>query len=92
MEVIGYEREKVLFVRRWRGNDEVFTVFHLGNSHVSVALPIIREGRWSKALDSAEQRWKGNGSAVPDKVNAQGEVTLTLGPKTFVLFVRTGET
>ncbi len=87
MEVTGYEREKVLFVRRWSGDNEVFAAFHFGNAEVSVALRV-PTGCWSKQLDSAEERWQGKGSEVPGQVNSQGEVTMTLGPKAFVLFTR----
>jgi len=88
MQAIGYEGEKVLFVRRWKGDDEVFTVFHFGDAEVSITL-LIPGGCWRKLLDSTDEQWQGKGSEVPEQLHSQGEVTLTLGPKAFVLFTRT---
>jgi maltooligosyltrehalose trehalohydrolase len=85
MEVREYENEKVLFIRRWSGKHEVSVVFHLGDSEVSITLTV-PGGSWCKHLDSAEQRWEGKGSTVPEQLNSDGEVTFTLGPKAFVLF------
>lgn len=86
MDVIGYEKEKVLFVRRWSGDNEVFTVFNFGNAPVSVALSV-PQGRWHKRLDSADERWQGPGSPVPAVLTSDGEVSLTLPAQAFVLFL-----
>jgi maltooligosyltrehalose trehalohydrolase len=90
MEVIGAEREKVLCVRRWSGGDEILAAFHFGDTAISVPLPV-PIGRWDKTLDSADERWQGNGSAVPKQLDSQGGVTLMLGPKALVLFTRSEE-
>jgi maltooligosyltrehalose trehalohydrolase len=86
MEVLGYEQERVLFVRRWNANEEVVLVFHFGLGTTSVALPL-PPGRWYKQLDSAEQRWQGSGSPVPVELLSAGEALLTLSPSMFVLLV-----
>ncbi len=86
LEVNGYESQKVLFVRRWSDESEVFVVYHFGDSACSISLPV-REGRWRKQLDSADERWQGKGSTAPEQVTSQGEVTLALPPKAFALFV-----
>jgi maltooligosyltrehalose trehalohydrolase len=85
MEVTGYESQKILFVRRWSRDDEVLMAFHFGDDVASLAV-MASEGRWDKILDSAEQRWQGNGSAVPERLHSEGELLLTLAPKAFVLF------
>ncbi len=87
MEVAGSEKEKVLSVRRWSGDHEIFMALHFGDASASVTLAV-PAGGWDKILDSAEQRWRGNGSAVPEKLLSEGEVALTLEPKAFVLFSR----
>lgn len=87
MEVSGYEAQKVLFVRRWSGDDEAFTVFQFGETEVSVALPV-PEGRWRRVLDSSDERWQGSGSSLPDHLASEGEATLHLRPKGFALFRR----
>lgn len=91
MEVAGSEKEKVLSVRRWSGDHEIFMALHFGDASASVTLAV-PAGGWDKILDSAEQRWRGNGSAVPEKLLSEGEVALTLEPKAFVLFSRREDT
>lgn len=85
MEVAGHEKDKILLVRRWSADNEVFMAFHFGND-VAPLTVAAREGRWNKVLDSTEHRWQGNGPAVPGRLQSEGEVTLSLGPKAFVLF------
>ncbi|MBI3326073.1 MAG: malto-oligosyltrehalose trehalohydrolase [Nitrospinae bacterium] len=90
MEAVGYDKEKVLFVRRWSGDDQGFMVFHFGDAPIAVPLPV-PEGRWHKRLDSAEERWRGPGSAAPAVLTSAGEVVLGLPPRAVVLFMRTSE-
>lgn len=89
MEVAGYERQNVLFVRRWSGDDEVFMAFHFRDTEDSIALPV-PGGRWRRVLDSADERWKGNGTSLPDQLTSDGEVTLGVGSRAFALFRRIG--
>ncbi len=90
MDVTSYETHRVLIVRRWSNGDEVFTAFHFGDASVSVALQV-PAGQWCKRLDSADRQWQGNGSRVPDRLDSDGEVTLTLGSYACVLFTRSEE-
>lgn len=90
MEVSGYERQKILFVRRSSGEDEVFMVFNFGDREDSITLPV-PEGRWRRVLDSADERWKGNGTSLPDQLTSNGEVTLCLRSRAFALFLRIGD-
>ena len=90
MEVTEYEKAQVLFVRRWSGDSDVFMAFHFGDDVVSLTLTA-PGGRWDKILDSAEQRWQGNGNIGTERLHSEGEVTLTLGPKAFVLFTHAKE-
>ncbi len=90
MEVLGYEREKVLILRRWSAEDEVFVVFHFSQTRTEAVIPL-PPGRWEKQLDSAEEGWRGPGSSVPSDLFSDGEVTLTLTPHAFILFTRKKE-
>jgi len=85
MEIVGYEKQKVLYVRRWCQDEEVVTAFHFGETAVSLTLPI-PAGHWHKRLDSAEEQWQGRGSALPLLLPSPGEVHLTLPPTMAVLF------
>jgi len=87
MEVKGSQRERVLLLRRWRGNSEVFAAFNFADTEDTTALRV-PGGRWRKQLDSAEERWQGRGSSVPDILTSEGEAIIRLGAKTVTLFVK----
>ncbi len=90
MEVAGYEKEQVLFLRRWSGNSEVFAVFNFGDAEIAVAVNV-PEGRWRKLLDSADERWQGEGSSLPEMLRLEGEGTLALSPLSFAVFTKENE-
>jgi maltooligosyltrehalose trehalohydrolase len=90
MEVLGYEKDQVLFLRRWSGSSEVFAVFNFGDAKATVALEAT-EGRWRKLLDSADERWQGGGTSVPEILPSEGEATLTLSPMALALFAKENE-
>ena len=85
MEVVSYESEKVMFVRRWRGSAQTAAVFGFSPGPVSLELPI-PPGRWEKLVDSSDLRWGGEGSAVPETLRSHGKVSLSLNPVSFCLF------
>ncbi len=87
MEVLSYEAQQVLCVRRWSHDEEVVTIFHFGEASVSLALPM-PAGHWHKRLDSVDEQWQGRGSSVPLILDSAGEVSLTLPPTMVVLFVQ----
>jgi len=91
LEVVGYEREKALVLRRWTDADETVAVFHFREAEDFFDIPI-PPGRWKKQLDSTDERWQGPGSDVPIQVVSDGKVALTLPPWAFVLFERRKET
>jgi maltooligosyltrehalose trehalohydrolase len=85
MEVFRDEHENLLFVRRRSIIDEVCMIFYFGNESrkTMVAIPA---GRWQKRLDSAEPRWQGPGSAIPEDLQSTGRANLFLPPHAVVLF------
>jgi maltooligosyltrehalose trehalohydrolase len=87
LEVLGYEEDRLLFVRRWRGDSQVAMVFNFSEGRLSATLPL-PGGRWLRLLDSADERWRGEGSAVPDHLDSGGEVSLTLAPSSFIVLSR----
>jgi len=90
MHVVGFEREKILCIRRWCDVQQVWMMLHFGRSLASLRLPW-EAGLWHKRLDSAEARWCGPGSPVSPEVKSEGEVTLTLPPESCLLFAHTTE-
>jgi maltooligosyltrehalose trehalohydrolase len=86
LEATAHEKEEVLFLRRWSDQSQVSLSFNLGEAHAHILLPLT-PGRWAKLLDSAEERWNGPGSALPDFVQSTGEATLDLSPKALALYL-----
>jgi maltooligosyltrehalose trehalohydrolase len=86
MAVRGFE-DKLLVVNRWSDGNEVVLVFNLSQDQSSATIPM-SAGRWFKRLDSAEKRWQGEGSAIPEQLDTNGQVSLNLNPWTFALFIK----
>jgi maltooligosyltrehalose trehalohydrolase len=87
LEAIAYEKQRVLFVRRWSGDDEVFAAFHFGTERIDACLDA-PSGRWRKLADSADKRWGGQGSGNPGEIVSDGEVRITMPPGAMILFAR----
>lgn len=74
LEVWGFEAEKMVLLRRWRGDSQVFYLFNF--NHVEVTLKVsIPSGKWKKILDSADPVWGGQ-TLLPEKINSDKEVTI----------------
>jgi maltooligosyltrehalose trehalohydrolase len=95
LEVRGFEKEKILFVRRWSDNEEIFMGFNFSDTPISLELPV-PAGHWHKQMDSADQRWQvRSGSSgplsrsyLPVTLISGGGAILNLNPKAFALFTR----
>ncbi len=87
MEALSYEEHKILFIRRWTEKDEAAIVFNFNNKEASAALPL-PSGLWRKRLDSADERWGGDGSPLPQELSSKGEATLSFSPWSFALLTK----
>ncbi|MEO0967561.1 MAG: malto-oligosyltrehalose trehalohydrolase [Cyanobacteria bacterium J06639_18] len=89
LEVSIVEPEKVLCLRRWEGKNQVVCWINFDNSvtEISTNLP---EGNWEKLLDSAESKWGGEGSNIPQKLNNQDKQVknqkISLNPHSVVVY------
>ncbi|MFW6110546.1 MAG: malto-oligosyltrehalose trehalohydrolase [Thermoproteota archaeon] len=83
LEVHRVEDKRVIFIRRWHGEEQVFLLmsFNSKRSEVSLELP---EGRWIKILDSSRRKWGGQGSKAPRKIEKRQK--LTVPPYSFVVY------
>jgi maltooligosyltrehalose trehalohydrolase len=90
LKVLGYEKTKLIFVRRWSKGSQAIAVFNFGDAPSSAILPI-PEGHWQKRLDSADKHWLGKGSHLPKKSDFKGEVIITMEQKSFALFTNSEE-
>ncbi|MFH1857922.1 MAG: malto-oligosyltrehalose trehalohydrolase [Candidatus Omnitrophota bacterium] len=91
-EVLGFEKEKVLFLRRWNGSQELLMLAHFGRDAAEIALPIPK-GTWQKRLDTAEKRWQRrdtleDAAPFPEVLVSEGESRIALSPYGFLLFER----
>ena len=82
-----WEEHKILIQRRWEGKEELLAVYHFGRTAATVDFPM-EEGEWVKILDSADEKWKGPGSALPERFFGEGRQSLTLPPLSFFLVER----
>jgi len=87
MDIRAIEEHKLLFLHRWKGDNEVMALFNLNNNQTSVTLPI-PVGCWRKRLDSAEKHWRGKGSTVPEQLDSKREGSLAFTPWAFALFIK----
>lgn len=87
MEILVSEEEASLWIRyqSQSGDASVLLCFAKKTAHVDLPFP---SGRWVKRLDSAEEKWDGNGSSVPTELTSDGHVKLTLPPMSAILFSR----
>lgn len=85
LEAVAYEREKLLWIRRWRSGDQAVIIFNFGNKPATAVLPF-PNGRFKKITDSADHRWNGRGSLCPDLLEADGDASLSIAPSSLVLF------
>ncbi len=93
LEVIGYEKPQVLFIRRQSDQNQVFMSFNFREEQMPICLPV-PSGRWRKQIDSADERWRAGGhpgayaERTPELLISEGELTLPLSPNAFMLFAR----
>jgi maltooligosyltrehalose trehalohydrolase len=91
MEVISFEKSKVLFMRRWEDQCEVFTIFNFCGEATTICLPV-PEGQWRKQFDTTAPRWRaGRPPAAYKKPTADllvsdGELIVPLSPFSFVVY------
>ena len=85
-EILSYESEQVLLIRLSGEERDVITLLHFDRTARSVILQW-PSGEWLKELDSAENRWGGQGSTVPPIVSGHEETPLDLAPFSLLFFV-----
>lgn len=88
MEVREFERENVLFVRYWRGADEVVLLFNFSEAVAELELPFA-PGQWRKRLDSTSPHWNGSGSDLPEGFVSEDFFKLRFPMRSAVVFGKT---
>jgi maltooligosyltrehalose trehalohydrolase len=75
IDVSGFEDSKILCMRRWARDNEVFCIFNFQESDINhmVSLP---GNTWVKILDSSDSTWNGPGSLLPEKISDREELKI----------------
>jgi maltooligosyltrehalose trehalohydrolase len=85
MEIKELE-DKILFVRRWFAEDDIFCIYNFNGKHRDVKLTL-PSGTWAKILDSSSKEWRGKGE-VADKLikSFNTEILISLHPYNFAVY------
>ncbi len=82
------ENEKVIVMHRVAEGEEALVIVCLNALGVEAGIPV-PSGRWSRILDSAEEKWLGPGLMFPAQTESSGGiVSLSLAPESVLLLVR----
>jgi maltooligosyltrehalose trehalohydrolase len=80
-------QQNLLLVRRRFDEEEAGLLFNFNGEAGTVRIHL-PEARWFKRIDSAEPRWMGPGSRVPDTLPTNGTMELEMAPHCVVVFSR----
>jgi maltooligosyltrehalose trehalohydrolase len=83
LEVSGMEEERLLLLRRWYDQSQVFCVMNFNTTDIPARISLPK-GRWKKIVDSSEKRWQGPGSLIPK--TWESGATTTIKPLSFAVF------
>lgn len=79
-----WEKKRVLLVHRWAGG-RVLGILNFARQSRRVALPAAG-GRWVKELDSADSRWGGPGTRLPETMDWAVPVEVELPPSSVAVY------
>jgi maltooligosyltrehalose trehalohydrolase len=85
LDVTVDEGARTLVLRRWHGDRHAVALFDLGAEDAEIGTTI-PEGRWSRVLDSSEERWDGPGARSPDELGG-GDAVAKVRAGAFALYV-----
>jgi maltooligosyltrehalose trehalohydrolase len=85
LEVYSSEEGRWLCLRRWSESEQVVAAFLFSDHPATVEVPA-PAGRWIKVIDSAEERWLGDGASLPTELQSAGELALAMPGKSFAVF------
>jgi maltooligosyltrehalose trehalohydrolase len=84
---VVFDEAGVLCLRRSNGDDQAMLLLSFAPDVVAVAPPMT-PGTWRRVLDSSEQRWRGPGSSLPDRIDDSISIRLRLNPGSVVVYRR----
>ncbi|MCI0693085.1 malto-oligosyltrehalose trehalohydrolase [candidate division KSB1 bacterium] len=75
LEAVGFEENKIVLVRRWKGQSQVLLIFNFNNAEVAFTASLYK-GIWEKILDSSDKIWSGPGMMLPERITPGKELTI----------------
>jgi maltooligosyltrehalose trehalohydrolase len=84
-EVLAFSAKDVLMACRTYEQSQTFALFHFGGQQTTTFGAPVPRGNWHKLLDSADARWGGPGTQMPDQIESHGEIEVSLGPTSVLL-------
>ena len=75
-----------LLLRRSSGSSRIFAIFHFDSGPREIVATVPR-GLWHKLIDSADPKWSGPGSFLPEHFSSDGEIRLKAPPGSVALFL-----
>jgi len=87
--VTEFAESKSLLVLQTAGKSQLATCCNFGDVSANLGNGIL-QGDWEKRIDSSELEWLGPGTLLPSRIADSTLLTLTLGPRSFAVFTRTG--
>ena len=67
-------------------------IFEFGKAERAIKDLKLPAGTWNLRLNSADEKWKGPGNSVPEKIHVTDSLTIKLAAQSFVLFERLNPT
>ncbi|CAN5564182.1 malto-oligosyltrehalose trehalohydrolase [soil metagenome] len=86
MEISASEADRVLVIYRRHATGDVCCAFNFGRDPATVHLSL-NAGRWIRAFDSSGTEWSGSGSDLPESVETNGEVEMTLPAMSCAVYI-----
>jgi maltooligosyltrehalose trehalohydrolase len=79
-------KEKILYVRRWFAEDDIFYIFNFNERRRDAPL-VLPSGTCTKILDSSSRQWKGSGDVAPPLIKTGGTgMEVPVFPFSFVVY------
>ncbi|MCI0453753.1 MAG: malto-oligosyltrehalose trehalohydrolase [Candidatus Dadabacteria bacterium] len=75
LDVWGLEKERILFMERWKDSSYIFSIFNLNKKEQKIKVST-SEGKWKRVLDSSDNMWNGPGTLLPEKISSGDEIII----------------
>lgn len=84
IDVNSDNEQKLVWWSRWDDSQKVICLMNFNDQQSTFPSILPSGSSWQKIINSADEKWLGKGSLLPDKITA--ETKLTLSPQSFALY------